>query len=65
MSEDLTLKIAFRTVSSGATPDRYEISGDANFIWEELGVLLVNSALQSLSLERVVNVDRIVKQIEG
>ena len=41
----------------------YELTGDAAFLWEELGMLLVDPLLVSLSLQRTPTAVRPEKQV--
>ena len=52
MSEQLTLEITRLQASDRSGESTYRLSGDAAFLWEELGMLLVDPLLVSLSLRR-------------
>lgn len=48
-NEELTLNVSHM---HGGTTSTHNISGDANFIWEEVGILLADPSLRGFSLQR-------------
>lgn len=62
--EQLTLIVKRASNSHSLPSETHELNGDANFIWDQMGFLLCDPLLVSLSLERKPTYDAGTKVTE-